>query len=281
MSSPGAPTSGGRDFLLLLARVAGWLLALWYLAGVAVIAVLWRIGALDLRWPLLLAAATAAALGFLARTLLRTRRLSALVMAAATLALPPILALVLGQWDGGAGYRSAVPISMSDVEPTYRHAVGQFDLDLSGLRLDPGTTTRVKIDMGAGEVRVTVPWEASVVADGRVGLGAVELFSQSQNGFGARDRARHVGAVGAGTLELSARARIGHIVMERAPAAVGKFGEPLACTVPEGGGLAQCRPVEPRPPASPEAPVPPETPPAQTYLCKPEAEGAALTCFPA
>jgi phage shock protein PspC (stress-responsive transcriptional regulator) len=270
------PGSGGRDFLFLLARVAGWLLALWFLGGVAVATVLWAIGALDLRWPLLLALTAAGALAVLLRALLRSRRLGMVVLAAAALAVPPVLGVVLGQWDGRAGYRSATPTTPEELERTYRHAVGQLDLDLSAVRIPAGTTTRLKVDMGAGEVRVTVPWDANVRVTGKVGFGEVDLFGRQQNGFGARDDARLAGAAEAGTLELTARARAGRIGVDRAPQLLKGGKEPLACTVPEGGWLSECRPAAP-------APAPPGVPPAPgaAYVCKPTEEKGLVTCFPA
>jgi phage shock protein PspC (stress-responsive transcriptional regulator) len=274
--APATPPSGGggHDFLFLLARVTGWLLALWFLGGVAVASVLWAIGALDLRWPLLPAVTAAGALAVLVRALLRSRRLGVLVLAATALAVPPVLGVVLGQWDGRAGYRSATPATVEELERTYRHAVGQLDLDLSALRIPAGTTTRVKVDMGAGEVRVTVPWDANVRTSGKVGFGEVDLFGRQQHGFGASDEARLVGAAEAGTLELSARARAGRIGVDRAPELLKGGGEPLACTVPAGGGLSECRPTAPQPPGAPPAP-------GAAYVCKPTEEKGFVTCFPA
>ena len=280
---PAAPPSGGggRDFVLLLARVAGWLLTLWFLGGVAVATVLWAIGALDLRWPLLLAAATVGALAVLVRALLRSRSLGALVLAATALAVPPVLGVVLGQWDGRAGYRSATPATPEELERTYRHAVGQLDLDLSAIRIPAGTTTRLKVDMGAGEVRVTVPWDTNVRVNGQVGFGEVNLLSQQQTGFGARDSASLAGAAEGGTLDLTVRARAGRIAVDRAPKLPKGGGAPLACTVPEGGGLSECRPAEPPVPgAPPEAPGAPPAPGA-SYVCRPSPKEGLLTCSPA
>jgi hypothetical protein len=289
-SGSAAAGGGGRDFLLLLTRVGGWLLVLWFLGGVAIATVLWTIGALDLRWPLLLGLTAAGALAVLVRALLRSRRVGAIVLAATALAAPPVLGVILGQWDGRAGYRSARPTTPEELERTYRHAVGQLDLDLSALRLPAGTTTKLKVDMGAGEVRVIVPWDATVRAAGKVGFGEVDLFGRQQHGFGASDDARLAGAAAAGTLELEARARAGRVAVERASelSKESLIEKAITCTVPEGGGVSECRslvpvvPVAPPAPTGPEAPAAPTAPaaPSQDYLCKPTGEKGVVTCYP-
>jgi phage shock protein PspC (stress-responsive transcriptional regulator) len=221
---PGAPGAGvagtGRnwrtasEWLLLGTRAAGWLLALWFTFGFALLTALWALDAVQLRFPFLLVLVTLGALGLLGTVLVRSRRPAMVAAASAALLVPVVVALLLGKWNGVAGYRVVTPTSTAEVPAVYRHAFGELRLDLSQLALPPGTT-EIKIEMGAGETSVTVPWDATVEAAARVGAGEFNLFGRSQTGLSLEGGVRSPGEPGAPTLKIVGRVSAGQIKLFR------------------------------------------------------------------
>src|SRR5205823_401124 len=116
---------------LLLVRAIGWLVGLWFLAAVLGGVGLWITGAVRGHLPAVPIVASLAALGLLGLTLVRSRRVAAVIGAIALLLVPTAVAAALGRVDGQAGKRSVTPIVMADLEPTYRHAAGVLELDLA------------------------------------------------------------------------------------------------------------------------------------------------------
>ena len=200
---------------LLLVRAIGWLVGLWFLAAAVVGGLLWGTGALHVHLPVLPIAAGLAALGALGYALLRTRRPVAVIGAMALLLVPAALAAALTRVDGQAGRRSVTPVVMADLEPTYRHAAGLLELDLSRLQLPAGQTP-LHVSMGAGKIEVTVPWDADVEASASVGVGSFELFGNRQSGVNLKGRTHSAGQPGAPVLVISGRAGAGDIVVQRA-----------------------------------------------------------------
>src|SRR5581483_8914527 len=199
---------------LLIVRAVGWLVGLWFLAAAVVGTGFWITGALHVHLPLLPIVTGAAALGLLGWTLTRSRRVAAVVGAMALLLVPAALAAALGRVDGQAGHRSVTPVVMADLDRSYRHAAGLFELDLSRLQLPAGETP-VHISMGAGKIDVTVPWDADVRATASVGAGTFELFGSRQTGVNLNGRAHSDGPPGGPVLVISARAGAGAIEIHR------------------------------------------------------------------
>ena len=199
---------------LLLVRVAGWLVGLWFLAAAILGGVFWATGALRVRLPALPIVAVLAALGVLGFTLLRSRRVAAVVAAMLLLLVPTALAAGVTRVDGQAGDRSVTPRVPSDLDREYRHAIGVLSLDLSNLQLPAGTTP-LEISMGAGQVEVTVPWDAEVEAGASVGAGTFDLFGNRQTGVNLDGRTRSAGQPGAPVLVISGKAGAGEIIVRR------------------------------------------------------------------
>ncbi|MGH9004390.1 MAG: LiaF domain-containing protein, partial [Acidimicrobiia bacterium] len=218
-SDPGSPLRGrnwrsANEWLLLGALATGWMLAMWFTVAGAVLAGLWALDAIRIRFPFLLAVVTLGALGLLGTVLVRSRRPAILAAAAAALLVPAVLTLVLGRWNGIAGYRVATPSSVAEVPSVYRHAAGELRLDLSELSL-PAGTTEVKVEMGAGEVSVTVPWDAQVEGVARVGVGEFNLLGRSQAGLSLNGEVRSVGEPGAPTIKVAGRVSFGQLKLFR------------------------------------------------------------------
>ena len=199
---------------LLLVRAIGWLVGLWFLAAAIVGGVFWVTGALRVRFPVLPIVAVLAALGVLGYTLLRSRRVAAVVAAMALLLVPTALAAGVTRVDGQAGDRSIVPRVPTDLDREYRHAIGVLNIDLSNLQLPAGQTP-LKISMGAGKVEVTVPWDTEVEAKASVGAGSFDLFGNRQTGVNLNGRSRSTGQPGAPVLVITGKAGAGEISVRR------------------------------------------------------------------
>jgi phage shock protein PspC (stress-responsive transcriptional regulator) len=228
---PAPPSSGSANFgarataaariartngPLLLVRAVGWLVALWFLAGLVVGGAFWLSGAVEVNLPALPIATSVAALGVLGYTLVRSRRIGAVIGAMALLIVPTGLSAALSRVDGQAGDRSVTPIALSDLEPKYRHAAGGFALDLSRLQLPAGSRTPIDIDMGVGQIDVVVPWDAAVESTASVGAGTFNLFGNRQTGVNLKGRTRSSGQPGAPVLVISGEAGLGEVIVRRA-----------------------------------------------------------------
>jgi phage shock protein PspC (stress-responsive transcriptional regulator) len=201
---------------LLLVRAIGWLVALWFLAGLIFGGAFWISGAVNVSLPALPIVTSVAALGVLGYTLVRSRRIGAVIGAMALLIVPMSLSAALSRVDGQAGDRSVTPIAMSDLEPKYRHSVGALDLDLSRLQLPAGSRTPIDITMGVGRIDVVVPWDADVESKASVGAGTFNLFGNRQTGVNLKGRSHSTGQPGAPVLVISGEAGIGEVIVRRA-----------------------------------------------------------------
>ncbi|MCA1844673.1 MAG: PspC domain-containing protein [Actinobacteria bacterium] len=200
---------------LLLVRAVGWFFGLWFLAAAVLGGVFWATGAVHIHWPVLPIVTTLAALGVLGYTLVRSRRVGAVIGATALLLVPAGLAAALSRIDGQAGERSVTPIAMSDLEPVYRHAVGSLELDLTRLQLPAGSRTPIHLSMGVGQIEVTVPWDADVETRASVGAGTFDLFGNRQTGVNLKGRTHATGQPGAPVLVISGKAGAGEVIVRR------------------------------------------------------------------
>ena len=200
---------------LLFVRAIGWMAALWFLIAMVVGGGFWVAGAVHVHLPVLPIVTSLAALGLLGYTLVRSRRLGAVIGATALLVVPTGLAAALTRIDGQAGDRSVTPIAMSDLEARYRHSVGSLDLDLSRLQLPAGSRTPVSISIGVGQIEVVVPWDTDVESKASVGAGTFDLFGNRQTGVNLNGRTHSTGQPGAPVLVISGKAGAGEIVVRR------------------------------------------------------------------
>jgi hypothetical protein len=93
---------------------------------------------------------------------------------------------------GGIGERTALPLTIADVEETYELSMGQQTIDLR--RIDfPDGETRVEARVGMGELVIRVPAGTEVRADFRVGIGDASVLATSRSGLGIRDDYRTPG----------------------------------------------------------------------------------------
>jgi phage shock protein PspC (stress-responsive transcriptional regulator) len=88
-------------------------------------------------------------------------------------------------WEGGSsGDRIYRPGTESAVQEIYRGDVGDLTLDLTRIDMGDDSPIRTRIEHGAGEVRVMVPFDADVQLSVDNGLGSVDVFGEGNaDGF--------------------------------------------------------------------------------------------------
>ena len=142
-----------------------------------------------------------------------------LAVAALLLALTLVAAGALGilaassdiPFRGGIGDRSWAPSSVQEVHRSYRLAVGDMDLDLSGIAVPEGVTT-VDASAVVGNLVVRVPRDVAVSVDAHAGAGQVSVFGSSDEG---RDARRSISVVSRRHLVVTAEVGVGEVEVVR------------------------------------------------------------------
>jgi phage shock protein PspC (stress-responsive transcriptional regulator) len=113
----------------------------------------------------------------------------------------------------GIGSRSDSPAVAQDIHSKYTLGIGKLGLDFSNVKLPKGQTF-VKATVGIGDLRVTVPHNATVDVVGRVQAGDVTLLNQDQSGTHVRSHI--VDRTGSGrVIVLDLRTGIGKVEVTR------------------------------------------------------------------
>ncbi|MEE4541780.1 PspC domain-containing protein [Streptomyces sp. V4-01] len=121
----------------------------------------------------------------------------------------------------GAGSQTWRPSAVAAVQPSYERGAGRGVLDLTALPL-AGRTVRTRLEIGAGEARVRLPRDATVRIDYDLGVGAVELPDQPNDGVQIK-KSRHgsmsfdapAGTMPAGTIDLEVSVGVGKLEVIR------------------------------------------------------------------
>ncbi|QIP85084.1 PspC domain-containing protein [Streptomyces sp. Tu 2975] len=115
------------------------------------------------------------------------------------------------------------PASVTAVEPLYELGTGVGTLDLSTLSVPAGELVSTRAEIGAGQLKVVLPKDATVKLDAEVGVGDVRFPGDTPNDIDvgpSQDRRRTLpppaGAEPAGTLELNLEVGIGQVEVTRA-----------------------------------------------------------------
>jgi phage shock protein PspC (stress-responsive transcriptional regulator) len=113
--------------------------------------------------------------------------------------------------------RSWAPTSAAAVLPSYELGSGRADLDLSAVE-PGGKTVKTRIELGAGQINVTVPKDVTVNLHVKVGVGDVRLPGDSGkkvNVHPGQDRTVSLGPVdglkSAGTMQLEVKLGLGQV----------------------------------------------------------------------
>jgi phage shock protein PspC (stress-responsive transcriptional regulator) len=85
--------------------------------------------------------------------------------------------------DGRFGQQTRSPETLNDLPSSYRHGVGQFELDLSGFK-DPDQLAgkTVRIEAGVGQTLVHLPDDVPVRLDARLRGGEISAFGREWGG---------------------------------------------------------------------------------------------------
>ncbi|KOV20847.1 hypothetical protein ADK60_25885 [Streptomyces sp. XY431] len=190
------------------------------------IGLLLAVGAASAVWSASADGGTAVAAGTVLATALLVIGLTLLLGAkfgrARRLVVPGVLLTValtaIGQSSVSAqnllGERSWTAVTAVELEPKYTLGIGSARLDLGGL--DPaGATLATEVELGAGDLTVTVPPDVTVNVRAEVGLGQVRVPGLDGPDDGPGKRSYQVlpanGQTSKGTLDLALRIGLGNI----------------------------------------------------------------------
>jgi phage shock protein PspC (stress-responsive transcriptional regulator) len=106
-------------------------------------------------------------------------RTRALIASGVLLALALPVASMADRWTGDAVDLTVRPTSVSGIQDSYDHGVGQLVIDLSAVPFRDRQHIETSIDLGVGDVFVVVPSNVDVIVNGDVGLGELALFGRT------------------------------------------------------------------------------------------------------
>jgi phage shock protein PspC (stress-responsive transcriptional regulator) len=117
--------------------------------------------------------------------------------------------------SAGIGDKVDRPRDAAVLERSYEYGIGDYELDLTNVRLAE-RETHVDVSLGMGSLVVRVPEEAAVEVDAHAGAGEVVLFGASDDGIGAdRDVSLPGPEPDSPTLVLDASVGFGQIEVRR------------------------------------------------------------------
>jgi phage shock protein PspC (stress-responsive transcriptional regulator) len=112
----------------------------------------------------------------------------------------------------GTGERVWAPTSAATLRPTYELGAGSATLDLRHLAATPGTPLHVKVDVGAGQIRVLLPADLGATVHAHAGVGNIVLPGQEDhNGMGADGTWSDPGSGTAGSVDLDLNVGFGEV----------------------------------------------------------------------
>jgi phage shock protein PspC (stress-responsive transcriptional regulator) len=122
-------------------------------------------------------------------------------------------ALIDVPFRGGIGERSHRPLTTAAIEPVYELAIGELELDLRQIALEPGERIEIDLTTGLGEIIVRLPVDTAYVIHGHADVGAVEVFGDSDSGGIDADRDVRAGDPTDGVFVIDARVGLGAVTI--------------------------------------------------------------------
>ncbi len=98
-----------------------------------------------------------------------------------TLASMAVAAAPTDAFHGGIGERNLRITEQADLAPGYDVGLGELSLDLGDLEMT--RSAEVRVTVGAGEVRITLPPDIPVDIDASAGAGEIDLLGETEEGI--------------------------------------------------------------------------------------------------
>jgi phage shock protein PspC (stress-responsive transcriptional regulator)/predicted membrane protein len=115
----------------------------------------------------------------------------------------------------GIGQRRYVPENVSELASEYRLGMGELQIDLTRLELEPGEEVAVEASTAVGSLQVIVPDSATVEGRAEVQLGAVDVLDRTSDGTPATLTIADEGDEDGATIDLDLSAVLGEIEVHR------------------------------------------------------------------
>ena len=112
--------------------------------------------------------------------------------------------------DNSIGERHYRPLTVSEVRDSYELGMGSLEVDLRGVDF-PAGDRRLKMKVGVGEAVLLVPDNVCVASEAQVGVGAVDVFTQSNGGVDVDWDDLRVAKPDMARIVLDANVGIGHL----------------------------------------------------------------------
>lgn len=130
------------------------------------------------------------------------------------------LATASFEWpEGGVGDLTLRPATAAQLDPLYSHGAGDVDLDLTALDLSaPGAPLVTEVELGVGDVTITVPPDADLTFTGSTGVGAVRAGDVRRDGIDGSLTVTDLGADGVASgrpLQITVTAGAGDVEVLR------------------------------------------------------------------
>jgi phage shock protein PspC (stress-responsive transcriptional regulator) len=213
--SPAAPAPGGTPAAPPVRRPLFPLAAGGLLVVVGTVELLDVLGAWDADWRVVLGVLVVATGGLIAAGAATGRPVGAVIGLGLLLGAVFALALAIRvPVFAGIGDRSVHPLSAAQLDSTYSHGIGDFNVDLADVSLSTGET-HVKATLGIGDLTVHVPANVAVEVDGRAGAGQVVIFGRTDDGTAIHDHVRDAAGAAGRRLVLDAHVGFGRVEVVR------------------------------------------------------------------
>ncbi|HEX6256392.1 MAG TPA: PspC domain-containing protein [Euzebyales bacterium] len=115
----------------------------------------------------------------------------------------------------GVGQRRYVPENVSEIADEYRLGMGEMQIDLTRLELEPGEEVTLEASTTIGSLQVVVPEGATLEGQAEVQVGAVDVLDRTSDGTPATLTIAEEGDEDGGTIDLDLSAVLGEIEVAR------------------------------------------------------------------